>query len=211
MSSTLKKLPMIDGFDEMVVPEVLVENTRDLSHKDPRLKGIDFPCETQRDMDDFTKELWKQCIEVMIGRGIENTNQIASLTGLSRKYAGQFRNSVLKRWGDTMTSGTVNARREKLYYEAERVKSELWKMYDNGDKLGADFREQLSYLKMIVDTGARQAKLCGIDGGAALEVNVTQNKSKELMAQEVATNISAENLAAIGKLLASDMGKEGSS
>lgn len=205
--SKLKQLPVLEGMDDVTVPDVLVEESRDLTMNDPRLKGIDFPVRVT-DLDPYTRERWMSCLEVMIGRGIESATEIAALTGLSRKYAGILKNSVLKRWGDSMTQGAANARREKLYYETERVKAELWRKYEVGEATGADFKEQVTYLKMIVDAGARQAKLCGLET-QQIEATITAgNKSKEDMEREVALNIPPDKLAAIGKLLASEIGAQ---
>ena len=205
--SKLKKLPALDNMEDITVPDVLVDDIVDLSLKDPRLKGIDFPSRV-KDLDPYTRQRWIECIEVMIARGIESTTEIATLTGLSPKYAGILKNAVFNRWGDTMTQGAANSRREKLYFEADRVKAELWRMYERGEREGADFKEQLSYLKMIVDTGARQAKLCGLET-QQIEATVTaSNKSKDEMAAEIALNIPPEKLEAIGKLIAQEVGKD---
>jgi hypothetical protein len=205
--SKLKKLPHLEGVEDIVVPDVLVEESRDLTANDPRLKGIDFPMRV-KDLDPFSKERWISCIEVMIGRGIESSTEIAALTGLSRKAAGMFKNSVLKRWGDSMTQGAANSRREKLYYETERVKAELWRKYEVGEATGADFKEQISYLKMIVDAGARQAKLCGLESQQIDATITAGNKSSDQMQEEAALTISADKLALIGKLLASEIGAQ---
>ena len=205
--SKLKKLPHFEGMEDVSVPDILVEASRDLSPNDPRLKGIDFPVRV-KDLDPFTRERWISCIEVMIGRGIESSTEIAALTGLSRRLAGMLKNSVIKQWGDSMTQGAANSRREKLYYETERVKAELWRKYEIGESTGADFKEQVTYLKMIVDAGARQAKLCGLEVNQ-IEATVTAgNKTADQMAQDAALSIPPEKLAAIGKLLASEIGAQ---
>ena len=156
----MKRLPKLPHQDFTV--EIMEDESRDLSDIDPRMSGVDVPTQLTR-FDDYTKERWLICIEVMVSRGIELTSEISSITGLSARTAGMLKKEVLARWAGTVTRGALNARREKLYIEADRVKAELWKMYERGERVGADFREQLSYLKMIVDTGARQAKLCGLE------------------------------------------------
>jgi len=204
---TLKKIPHLDGIEDIELPDVIVDDVVDLSSKDPRLKGIEFPSQL-KNLDPYTKERWLVCVEAMIGRGIEGAAEIAALTGLSSKMAAMLKNAVLKRWGDSMTQGVANARREKLYYEAERIKAELWKRYSEGESLGADFKEQVTYLKMIVETGARQAKLCGLEV-TQIEATVSSgNKTKEQMANEAALNLPAEKLEQIGKLIAQEVGSQ---
>jgi len=204
---TLKKIPHLDGIADIELPDVIVDDVVDLSSKDPRLKGIEFPSQL-KNLDPYTKERWLMCVEAMIGRGIEGAPEIAALTGLSVKMAAMLKNAVLKRWGDSMTQGVANARREKLYYEAERIKAELWKRYADGEVLGADFKEQVTYLKMIVETGARQAKLCGLEV-TQIEATVSSgNKTKDQMAQEAALNIPPEKLEQIGKLIAQEVGSQ---
>jgi hypothetical protein len=203
----MKKLPKLP-FNDVETIELVDDASRDLSSIDPRMKGIDIPT-TLKGFDDFTKERWLVAIEMMITRGIETTTEIAGLTDLSTRTAGILKSEVIKRWGSTMTRGALNQRREKLYIEAERVKVELWRMYERGEREGADFKEQLSYLKMIVDTGARQAKLCGLE--ALPEEQVTagnKNKAQLTTEAEARLKLPSGSLETIGKALAETISKQ---
>lgn len=204
----LKKLPQLEGIEELTIPDVIVEDIADLSHLDRRLKGIEFPT-LVRNIDQFTRERWLSCIEIMLSRGIESATEIAALTGLSPKTAGQYKKMVITRWGDTMSQGTANSRRERLYFEADRVKAELWRKFEVGEQTGADFKEQISYLKMIVDTGARQAKLCGLETQQVeAELTIATNKTQAQMQADSPLAIPADKLEAIGKLIAQEVGRD---
>lgn len=203
----MKKLPKLP-FNDVETIELVDDASRDLSGIDPRMKGIDVPT-ALKGFDDFTRERWLVAVEMMITRGIETTTEIAGITNLSTRTAGIFKNEVVKRWGNTMTRGALNQRREKLYIEADRVKAELWRMYERGEREGADFKEQLSYLKMIVDTGARQAKLCGLE--ALPEEQVTAgNKNKAQLTNEAEKRLKlpSGSLETIGKALAETISKQ---
>ncbi len=198
----MKRLPKLP-FTDVETVELVDDSSRDLTHVDPRLKGIDIPV-TLKGFDDFTRERWVLAVEMMITRGIETTTEIASKTGLSSRTAGILRKEVIARWANTMTRGALNQRREKLYIEADRVKSELWRLYEKGEHEGADFKEQLSYLKMIVDTGARQAKLCGLEALPEDQQSPAHNKDKAQITSEAEARLKlpAGSLETIGKALA---------
>lgn len=197
----MKRLPKLP-FTDVETVELVDDSSRNLTHIDPRMKDIDIPA-ILKDFDDFTRERWVLAIEIMMTRGIETTVEIAGITGLSNRTAGMFRNEVIDRWASTMTRGALNQRREKLYIEADRVKAELWRLYEKGEREGADFKEQLSYLKMIVDTGARQAKLCGLEALPDEQPTVA-NKDKAQLTSEAETrlNLPSGSLEMIGKALA---------
>ena len=108
-----------------------------------------------------------------------------------------------------MSQGTANSRRERLYFEADRVKAELWRKFEVGEQTGADFKEQISYLKMIVDTGARQAKLCGLEAQQIeAELSIATNKTQAQMQADSPLAIPADKLEAIGKLIAQEVGRD---
>ena len=204
----MKRLPKLP-FNDVQTVELVDDSSRDLTARDPRMKGIDVPYEL-KGFDDFTHERWVLAVEMMITRGIESTAEIASLTDLSARTAGMLRNEVIARWGNTMTRGALNQRREKLYIEAERVKAELWRLYDEGAQQGADFKEQLSYLKMIVDTGARQAKLCGLEALPEDQQSPVNNKDKDQLTSEAEARLKLPtgSLETIGKALAEAISKQ---
>ena len=203
----MKRLPKLP-FTDVETVELVDDSSRDLTHVDQRMHGIDVPV-ALKDFDDFTRERWVLAVELMMTRGIETTVQIAGITGLSNRTAGIFRNEVIDRWANTMTRGALNQRREKLYIEADRVKAELWRLYEKGEREGADFKEQLSYLKMIVDTGARQAKLCGLEA-LPDEQPTAANKDKAQLTSEAENrlNLPSGSLEAIGKTLAEAISKQ---
>ena len=203
----MKRLPKLPFTDVQTV-ELVDDSSRDLTHVDQRMHGIDVPV-ALKDFDDFTRERWVLAVELMMTRGIETTVQIAGITGLSNRTAGIFRNEVIDRWANTMTRGALNQRREKLYIEADRVKAELWRLYEKGEREGADFKEQLSYLKMIVDTGARQAKLCGLEA-LPEEQPAAANKDKAQLTSEAENrlNLPSGSLEVIGKTLAEAISKQ---
>lgn len=203
----MKRLPKLP-FTDVETVELVDDSSRDLTHVDQRMHGIDVPV-ALKDFDDFTRERWVLAVELMMTRGIETTVQIAGITGLSNRTAGIFRNEVIDRWANTMTRGALNQRREKLYIEADRVKAELWRLYEKGEREGADFKEQLSYLKMIVDTGARQAKLCGLEA-LPEEQPTAANKDKAQLTSEAENrlNLPSGSLEAIGKTLAEAISKQ---
>lgn len=204
----MKRLPKLP-FTDVETVEIVDDSSRDLTHVDPRMKGVDVPV-TLKGFDELTEERWLVAVEIMMSRGIETTSEIAGITGLSSRTAGIFRNQVIKRWASTMTQGALNERREKLYIEADRVKAELWRMYERGEREGADFKEQLSYLKMIVDTGARQAKLCGLEALPAEQQTAASNKDKAQLTSEAEARLQlpSGSLETIGKALAEAISKE---
>jgi hypothetical protein len=83
-------------------------------------------------------------------------------------------------------------------------------MYERGEREGADFKEQLSYLKMIVDTGARQAKLCGLEALPAEQQTAASNKDKAQLTSEAEARLQlpSGSLETIGKALAEAISKE---
>jgi len=203
----MKRLPKLP-FTDVETIELVDDSSRDLTHVDQRMRGIDVP-HALKDFDDFTRERWVLAVELMMTRGIETTVEIAGITGLSNRTAGVFRKQVIDNWANTMTRGALNQRREKLYVEADRVKAELWRMYEKGEREGADFKEQLSYLKMIVDTGARQAKLCGLEA-LPEEQPTTNNKDKSQITSEAEARLQlpSGSLEMIGKTLAEAISKQ---
>lgn len=197
----MKRLPKLPFTDVQTV-EIMDDSSRDLSHVDRRMHGIDVPTEL-RGFDDFTRERWLLAVEMMMSRGIETTVEIASITDLSTRTAGIFRKEVIDRWANTMSRGALNQRREKLYIEADRVKAELWRLYEKGEREGADFKEQLSYLKMIVDTGARQAKLCGLEALTDEQTTVVNKDKAQLTSEaEARLQLPEGSLESIGRSLA---------
>jgi len=198
----MKKLPKLP-FTDIEVVEIMDDEGRDLSRVDRRMEGIDVPT-MLKGFDDFTRERWLVAVEMMMSRGIETTTEIAGITGLSPRTAGIFKKAVIDRWASTVTRGALNQRREKLYIEADRVKAELWRLYERGEREGADFKEQLSYLKMIVDTGARQAKLCGLEALPEEAAIPASNKNKEQLTSEAEARLKlpSGSLSQIGKTLA---------
>lgn len=203
----MKRLPKLP-FTDVETVELVDDSSRDLTHVDQRMHGIDVPV-ILKDFDDFTRERWLNAVELMMTRGIETTVEIAGITDLSNRVAGILRKQVIDRWAQTMTRGALNQRREKLYVEADRVKAELWRMYEKGVREGADFKEQLSYLKMIVDTGARQAKLCGLEALPDEQVTANNKDKAQITSEaEARLQLPSGSLEMIGKTLAEAISKQ---
>jgi hypothetical protein len=203
----MKRLPKLP-FTDVETVELVDDSSRDLTHVDQRMHGIDVPV-ILKDFDDFTRERWLNAVELMMTRGIETTVEIAGITDLSNRVAGILRKQVIDRWAQTMTRGALNQRREKLYVEADRVKAELWRMYEKGEREGADFKEQLSYLKMIVDTGARQAKLCGLEALPDEQVTANNKDKAQITSEaEARLQLPSGSLEMIGKTLAEAISKQ---
>ncbi len=203
----MKRLPKLP-FTDVETVELVDDSSRDLTHVDQRMHGIDVPV-ILKDFDDFTRERWLNAVELMMTRGIETTVEIAGITDLSNRVAGILRKQVIDRWAQTMTRGALNQRREKRYVEADRVKAERWGMDEKGESEGADFKGQLSYLKMIVDTGARQAKLCGLEALPDEQVTANNKDKAQITSEaEARLQLPSGSLEMIGKTLAEAISKQ---
>lgn len=198
MSSVLPPLPMHDNIEP--IEELKQVEKRDLSAVSPYLRGIDVPKNTRKPFTPLEREMWLNVVEVLLAKGVESTGQIAGITGLNATQVNFFQKDILKRWQSGVTPSTVNYRREKLYYEADRVKESCWRLFEKAEKENKDYKETVIYLKMIIDAGARQAKLCGLD-----------NAEPTLIKQETTTqniNIPVGSLDKIGKLLAQELSEQ---
>jgi len=208
-------MPSHDGIntDMILAEDAEIIDSRDLSHLHPNLVGIDFPIEVQGPFNHVDRERWLVAVEVMMSRGIEHSGKIAGFTGLSTNQVVIFKDEVLKRWQTTMPATAVNARRERLYLEAERVKSELWRMFERNDRDGsADTREQALLLKMVLDAGQRQAQLCGLNREDREEDYsqqvIQKDKTRLIEEAEQKLNLPSGGLENIGKELALAISKK---
>ena len=215
----LTPLPSHDGLDASIIAQEGLEITesRDLSTVHPSLIGVDIPVQTSGPFSPVDRERWLLACEIIMSRGIENSGKIAGMTGLNMNQVVAFKDEIMRRWQSTVPASTINARRERLYLEADRVKSELWKMFERNDiQGGADTKEQVLLLKMVLDAGQRQAQLCGlnrVDREEDYSQKVIQKDKTRLIEEaEAKLKLPKGGLANIGKELAksiSQMKEEG--
>lgn len=182
----------------------LVESDLKTSQRDveilaefPILKGIDIPTAKKGHLTTLDRERWLVAMEILLQRGVKNISEITRLTGLSFGRVDAFVKEVKERWSKSLTVGQVNARREAIYLEAERVKEACWETLNTSQLSDA---ARLAYFRMIIECGRRQSSLIGAD---RINVNVettTTHKTKAEMEKEVASHlkISVEDLAKIG-------------
>ncbi len=209
----LTPLPTHDGIETAMILQDGSELTesRDLSTVHPCLIGVDIPVETNGPFTPVDRERWLLACEIIISRGVEHSGKIAGLTGLSMHQVTAFKEEIMKRWQTTVPASTINARRERLYLEADRVKAELWRMFERNDAQGGETKEQVLLLKMVLDAGQRQAQLCGlnrVEKEITESENVIQKDKKRLIEEaEEKLNLPTGGLANIGKELAKSISK----
>lgn len=214
----LRKLPMNDSLDyeEVTEQDLEASPSRNLSAVCPELQGVDVPSNTQKPFSPIDRQRWLNCIETLMGRGIEHSGRISGITGLTPNQVSYFKKEIVSVWQRTTAPSTVNLRREKLFLEAERIKEACWRAFNRNEAMmEGDYKEQTLYLKMILDAGARQAQLCGLNRVDAIEhnANITVKKDEKTMIQEAENKLSLPvgSLDLIGKALAkqiSDMKEE---
>ena len=203
----LTALPTHDGIDMGLIASEGSEITqsRDLSAVHPSLIGVDIPVETNGPFSPVDRERWLLACEIIMSRGVEHTGKISGMTGLSMNQVIAFKDEIMKRWQTTVPASTINARRERLYLEADRVKQELWRMFEQNQGVG-ETKEQVLLLKMVLDAGQRQAQLCGlnrVDREEDYSQQVIQKDKKRLIEEaEQKLKLPTGGLANIGKELA---------
>lgn len=138
----------------------------------PILNGIDIPSK-KKNPSRIDKERWVIAIERLMSRGILSIAQLSQVTGLSAKQTEVLVESVKTAWSKTLTTGQVNIRREKLYYEADRVTQEAWNMYNDPE---ASLPSKAVAMKLILDANKRKAALIGAE---RIEVQVDSNTSQD--------------------------------
>ncbi len=209
----LTPLPTHDGIETSLILSEGAElsEARDLSTVHPSLIGVDIPIATVGPFSPVDRERWLLACEIIISRGVEQSGKIAGMTGLNMNQVIAFKEEILKRWQTTVPASTINARRERLYLEADRVKAELWRMFERNDAQGGETKEQVLLLKMVLDAGQRQAQLCGlnrVDRDITESENVIQKDKKRLIQEaEQKLKLPTGGLANIGKELAKSISK----
>ena len=138
----------------------------------PILNGIDLPSNKVKPSR-IDKERWVIAIERLMSRGILSVAQLAQVTGLSAKQTATIVESVKSSWSKTLTTGQVNVRREKLYYEADRVTQEAWNMYNDPE---ASLSSKAVAMKLILDANKRKAALIGAE---RIEIQVDSNTEQD--------------------------------
>ena len=145
----------------------------DRQNRFPILRGIDIPSQKSGNLSRIDKERWVVCIERLMSRGILSIGQLADITGLHTRQVYVIVENVKASWSKTLTTGQVNVRREKLYYEADRVAEEAWAMYNDPE---ASLASKAVAMKLILDANKRKGALIGAE---RLEVQVDTNTEED--------------------------------
>jgi hypothetical protein len=170
-------LPPLEELDEVDL-EYLLENQRDFEAsppdvlrqtKYPALRGLDVPSRACGKMSKIDRERWVVVVERLMGRGILSIKELAIITGLHPRAVYVIVENIKAAWAKTLTTGQVNIRREKLYYEADRVSEEAWNMYNDPD---ASLASKAVAMKLILDANKRKGSLIGAE---RIEVQVDTN------------------------------------
>lgn len=170
----------------------------------PIMRGIDVPTQTKGQLSALDQERWVVAIEILLQRGVKSIAEIAQVTGLTVARADKFTKEVRERWSKSLTAGQVNARREAIYLEAERVKEACWETLQSleGNELA-----KLAYLKMIIECGKRQSALIGAERINVSVETTASHKSAAEMERELAKQlkIPVEDLANIGDTISKQL------
>ncbi len=172
--------------------------------KYPILRGIDIPTQAKGSLSALDSERWIIAIEVLLQRGVKSIAELAEITGLTVPRADKFVKEVRERWSKSLTAGQVNARREAIYLEAERVKEACWQTLEN---LEGNDLAKLAYLKMIIECGKRQSALIGAERINVSVETTANHKSAAEMERELAKQlkIPVEDLANIGDTISKQL------
>lgn len=170
----------------------------------PIMRGIDVPTQAKGQLSALDMERWIVAVEILLQRGVKSIAEIAQVTGLTVARADSFVKEVRERWSKSLTAGQVNARREAIYLEAERVKEACWETLHNleGNELA-----KLAYLKMIIECGKRQSALIGAERINVSVETTASHKSAADMERELAKQlkIPLEDLANIGDTISKQL------
>ena len=148
---------------EFSPPDVQRQNTY------PVLRGLDVPSVSKGRMSKIDRERWVVVVERLMGRGMISIKEISQVTGLHARAIYVITENVKAAWAKTLTTGQVNVRREKLFFEADRVSEEAWVMYNDPD---ASLSTKAVAMKLILDANKRKASLVGAE---RIEVQVDTN------------------------------------
>jgi hypothetical protein len=129
----------------------------------PALKGILIPTQPKGKFDPDTRHAWITAVEQIMTAGVTDPKTISEITGLTHKRASEFVADIERAWSLSLTPAIVATRREKLYREVEHIKRECWLQYHRANQLGGDTRELGAWLKLVLETIDRQARISSLD------------------------------------------------
>lgn len=164
-------------FDDVDL-EYMLENPKDFEFSPPDvqrqntypvLRGLDVPSVSKGRMSKIDRERWVVVVERLMGRGMISIKEISQVTGLHPRAVYVITENIKAAWAKTLTTGQVNVRREKLYYEADRVSEEAWNMYNDPD---ASLSTKAVAMKLLLDANKRKGALIGAE---RIEVQVDTN------------------------------------
>ena len=204
-------------FDDVDL-EYMLENPKDFEFSPPDtqrqntypvLRGLDVPSVSKGRMSKIDRERWVVVVERLMGRGMISIKEISQVTGLHARAVYVITENIKAAWAKTLTTGQVNVRREKLYYEADRVSEEAWNMYNDPD---ASLSTKAVAMKLLLDANKRKGALIGAE---RIEVQVDTNteENNRVPAEierdlEKRMGVSEGFLAAIGKQISQNMTSE---
>lgn len=204
-------------FDDVDL-EYMLENPKDFEFSPPDvqrqntypvLRGLDVPSVSKGRMSKIDRERWVVVVERLMGRGMISIKEISQVTGLHARAVYVITENIKAAWAKTLTTGQVNVRREKLYYEADRVSEEAWNMYNDPD---ASLSTKAVAMKLLLDANKRKGALIGAE---RIEVQVDTNteENNRVPAEierdlEKRMGVSEGFLAAIGKQISQNITNE---
>lgn len=180
----------------------------------PAISGIECPVNSRPPFSTEEALAWENCVEQLVARGVRTANSISKYTGLSLGQSKIMLEKVASGWAASMSTSLVNSRREALWQEAERVKEEAWESYYLSKSLEDDPKVQGAWLKLVLDAGGSQAKLCGLNltGKEEADTNkssmvtpVIKNSTEMMMEAERKLKLPQGNLELLGNIIAKHM------
>ena len=165
------------------------------------LRGLDVPSQIYMfKMSKMDKERWTVVFEELMGKGFEDTKDLARITNLEKRTCRHFRQAVLDRWSSQLTTGQINIRRERLYGQAQFVLDECIKEIKNAETP----KVKVAFIKMALEAQKRQAALIGAE---KIHVEVEQQTQKKHLKEKdydqlaLEHNLEVDDLKVIGKIL----------
>lgn len=183
----------------------------------PAIAGIECPVNSRPPFSTEESLAWENCVEQLVARGVRTASSISKHTGLSIGQSKTMLEKIASGWAASMSTSLVNSRREALWQEAERVKEEAWESYYLSKSLDDDPKVQGAWLKLVLDAGGSQAKLCGLNltGNELPDTNkpsaitpVIKNSTEMMMEAERKLRLPRGNLELLGNIIAKHMSTE---
>ena len=144
------------------------------------------------------KSEWLEVIGELVARGVRRPTQLRRLTGLTFDTCKRYLSEVQMMAALQLdTVGELEARREKLYWEADAVAQEAFRRSFEEEHASA----RVGYLKIVLAANARKSSLLGLD---SVNLNV-ESKTQIVASIDVVTDaaqrldIPVEALASIGR------------